>query len=278
MLDNCEHLIDACADLAERVLAGCPRVRLLATSRERLRIGGETTWRVPSLAGPDPQASASAADLLGLPRRPVVRRARPGGPVRLRPRTGGCIEHGSNLRAIGGPAARARAGGRARVDSGVGADSGAPRRQCFGYWSVVAAARQRASRRSERRSTGATACSRKRSKPSFDAAPCSPGVGAWKAAEAVCPASTVSTEDVLELLTHLVDKSLVVVTADEPTGDHATACWSPSGSTLASSWWPVASWTRPPSGTPPSFWLLRKRTSATRAWAARDAPLPPTHS
>ena len=49
VLDNCEHLIEACAELAERLLSGCPRVRLLATSRERLRIGAEATWRVPSL-------------------------------------------------------------------------------------------------------------------------------------------------------------------------------------------------------------------------------------
>jgi non-specific serine/threonine protein kinase len=67
VLDNCEHLIDACADLAERLLAGCPGVRLLATSRERLRIAGETSWRVPSLAGPDPQASPAPADLLKYP-------------------------------------------------------------------------------------------------------------------------------------------------------------------------------------------------------------------
>ena len=67
VLDNCEHLIDACADLAERLLAGCPRVRLLATSRERLRIGAETTWRVPSLPSPDPRATLAPADLLAYP-------------------------------------------------------------------------------------------------------------------------------------------------------------------------------------------------------------------
>ena len=50
VLDNCEHLIDACARLAEEVLRAGPGVRLLATSREPLRCAGEVAWRVPSLA------------------------------------------------------------------------------------------------------------------------------------------------------------------------------------------------------------------------------------
>src|SRR5439155_15620663 len=54
VLDNCEHLVDACAQLAAALLAACPELRILATSREPLRIGGEVTWRVPSLAAPDP--------------------------------------------------------------------------------------------------------------------------------------------------------------------------------------------------------------------------------
>ena len=49
ILDNCEHLIDACAQLVHSILRHCPRVRILATSRESLRIDGEVTWRVPSL-------------------------------------------------------------------------------------------------------------------------------------------------------------------------------------------------------------------------------------
>ncbi len=54
VLDNCEHLIDACARLADRILRHCPRVRLLATSREALSIAGERPWRMPSLSLPDP--------------------------------------------------------------------------------------------------------------------------------------------------------------------------------------------------------------------------------
>ena len=54
LLDNCEHLLAACADLAEIMLQGCPGLRLLCTSREPLRIGGEQVHRVPSLFAPDP--------------------------------------------------------------------------------------------------------------------------------------------------------------------------------------------------------------------------------
>jgi predicted ATPase len=50
VLDNCEHLIDACARLAEEVLRAGPGVRVLATSREPLRCADEVVWRVPSLA------------------------------------------------------------------------------------------------------------------------------------------------------------------------------------------------------------------------------------
>jgi predicted ATPase/class 3 adenylate cyclase len=55
LLDNCEHLLLACAQLAEDVLRGCPQLRLLATSREGLGIMGEQTYVVPSLSLPDPR-------------------------------------------------------------------------------------------------------------------------------------------------------------------------------------------------------------------------------
>jgi non-specific serine/threonine protein kinase len=54
VLDNCEHLLDACAQLAEVLLRGCPHLRILATSREALGIGGEVARRVPSLVAPPP--------------------------------------------------------------------------------------------------------------------------------------------------------------------------------------------------------------------------------
>jgi non-specific serine/threonine protein kinase len=53
LLDNCEHLVGACAELADAVLRACPQVTILATSREALGIVGEPLWRVPSLSLPD---------------------------------------------------------------------------------------------------------------------------------------------------------------------------------------------------------------------------------
>jgi predicted ATPase/DNA-binding CsgD family transcriptional regulator len=52
LLDNCEHLVGACAKLADVLLRGCPNLALLATSREPLGIGGEHVYRVPSLRVP----------------------------------------------------------------------------------------------------------------------------------------------------------------------------------------------------------------------------------
>ncbi|MCK2215540.1 AAA family ATPase [Actinomadura sp. ATCC 31491] len=52
VLDNCEHVIDAAAAVASRLLAACPRLRILATSREPLAVIGEHTWQVRPLDGP----------------------------------------------------------------------------------------------------------------------------------------------------------------------------------------------------------------------------------
>jgi len=53
-LDNCEHLLDACATLADGILRQCPGVKILASSREALGLAGEQAYRVPSLSVPDP--------------------------------------------------------------------------------------------------------------------------------------------------------------------------------------------------------------------------------
>jgi len=57
VLDNCEHLIDACARLADHLLRICPVLRILASSREGLGIAGEASYRVPSLSLPELEAS-----------------------------------------------------------------------------------------------------------------------------------------------------------------------------------------------------------------------------
>ena len=52
VLDNCEHVVDACAALTEAILRECPHVRVLATSREALGVAGERAWLVPPLPTP----------------------------------------------------------------------------------------------------------------------------------------------------------------------------------------------------------------------------------
>jgi predicted ATPase/DNA-binding SARP family transcriptional activator len=53
ILDNCEHLLEACTRLADRLLNGCPKLTILASSREFLGVRGEMPYRVPPLAFPD---------------------------------------------------------------------------------------------------------------------------------------------------------------------------------------------------------------------------------
>jgi predicted ATPase/DNA-binding SARP family transcriptional activator len=60
VLDNCEHLVGACAELVGRLLRAAPRVRVLATSREVLGVAGEAVWPVPPLAVPDPVPEVAA--------------------------------------------------------------------------------------------------------------------------------------------------------------------------------------------------------------------------
>ena len=58
ILDNCEHLVGAVARMVDTLLDACPHLRILATSREDLGIAGELNWQVPSLSVPDGQSSA----------------------------------------------------------------------------------------------------------------------------------------------------------------------------------------------------------------------------
>jgi predicted ATPase/DNA-binding SARP family transcriptional activator len=61
LFDNCEHLIDACARLAEALVTSCPGVTVLATSREALGVAGEAVWPVPPLDLPELTPERSSA-------------------------------------------------------------------------------------------------------------------------------------------------------------------------------------------------------------------------
>ena len=55
VLDNCEHVVDACAQLTASLLGSCDGLRILATSRESLSVSGETVWRLDALGPQDAQ-------------------------------------------------------------------------------------------------------------------------------------------------------------------------------------------------------------------------------
>ena len=61
IVDNCEHLIEAAAQLVEALMRGCPSLSILATSRERLAIAGESTYQVPALEVPPLERELTAA-------------------------------------------------------------------------------------------------------------------------------------------------------------------------------------------------------------------------
>ena len=80
IIDNCEHLISACASLADALLQAAPEVRILATSREALHIRGEQTYPVLPLRVPDRKAErGKPAAVRG---RAIVRGARPAAQAR----------------------------------------------------------------------------------------------------------------------------------------------------------------------------------------------------
>ena len=63
VLDNCEHLVVACASLAADLLRSCPNVHILASSREPLNVAGEQTYRVPTLTLPNPKQAQTVESL-----------------------------------------------------------------------------------------------------------------------------------------------------------------------------------------------------------------------
>ncbi|MGP3937290.1 BTAD domain-containing putative transcriptional regulator [Nonomuraea sp. KM88] len=211
VLDNCEHVIEAAAGLAQALLRVAPGVRILATSQEPLSISGEQVWPVPPLDPPpdsDDQTVLRASSAVRL----FVDRAAAASP-------GFALTDG-NARAIasicrrldGIPLALELASTRVRV-LGVrelakrlddrfrlltGGRRGAPARQrtlramIDWSWELLTAAEQAVLRRLAVHSDGCT----------------------LEAAEAVCAGAGVKPAEVLDLLTRLVDRSLVLVSHD----------------------------------------------------------------
>jgi predicted ATPase/DNA-binding CsgD family transcriptional regulator len=209
VLDNCEHVIDACASLVDDLLSSCPELRVLATSREPMQIAGERQQRVPPLAAPKPGTSVPFEALMDYPavRLFVERAIAVDGDFSLVPQNAGSVAAICGL-LDGIPLAIELAAARisvltpvqiqTRLDDClrllVGTSRSAPSRQqtirATLDWSydLLTPAEKMLLRRLSLFATG------------------------WSldAAEGVCPSDGLEEEDVLPLLGRLVDKSLVV--------------------------------------------------------------------
>jgi predicted ATPase/class 3 adenylate cyclase len=214
LMDSCEHLVAACAELANGLLRAAPRLHILVTSRELLGISGETTWRVPALSlpplPPPPPESLDQYEAVGL----FVERARAANPrfqintqnasavLEVCTRLDGiplAIElAAARVRMLSVEQIAARLDDRFRLLTG-GSRAALPRQQTLRAlvgWSY--ALLQDAERILFRR--------------------LSVFAGGWTldAAESVCSDEQLESYDVLDLTIQLVDKSLVI--ADEQDG------------------------------------------------------------
>jgi predicted ATPase/DNA-binding SARP family transcriptional activator len=214
VLDNCEHLIAAAAALTERLLGECPRLRILATSREPLGIAGEAVWPVEPLALPAADEKLDAVDLLSYDAVRLfverARAARPGFavtdndvPVLIRI----CRALDGMPLALELAAARLRTMTAAQLADHLddrfrlltaGSRTAAHRHQTLRAvvdwsWELLADSERAVLRRLAVFASGAT----------------------LEAAERVCAGDPVDAADVLGLLTSLVDKSLVVAGGDD---------------------------------------------------------------
>jgi predicted ATPase/DNA-binding CsgD family transcriptional regulator len=208
VLDNCEHVIEVCAEVTEQLLDNCPRLRVLATSREPLRIPGEKTWRVPSLTLPD-QRAGSADVLRSAAVELFVERAQAASSnlALSRPMLDAvgriCFRLEGMPLAIELAAARVRALGveqiLERLDDSIGLLVGGDR---------TAPSRQQALRAtldwSYRLLEGSERAMFHRLAAFVESY-------SLEAIEAVCADGDVTRSEVLDLVTRLVDKSLVVV-------------------------------------------------------------------
>ena len=214
VLDNCEHLIEACASLAETLLRRCPGLSVLTTSREALGIPGETLFAVPPLSLPDPHRPPAVE---GMPRyeasRLFVERARA-------VRSGFSIT-GDNAMAIaqicyrldGMPLAIELAAARVRVLSPEQISTRLDdsfRLLAGGGRSVLA--RQRTLLATMDWSYGLLG---PQEKGLFRRLSVFAGGFTLEAAEGVCAGEDLEGGEVLDLLASLVDKSLVLVAAEQ---------------------------------------------------------------
>ena len=209
VLDNCEHLLPACAVLADALLRGCPGLRILATSREPLAIAGEVLFPVPPLPAPDAgPAAGPGRSWAGTSRW----RCSSPGRGRSRPASASPTDNQAAVaelchRLDGLPLAIELAAARVRVLAPQQIlDRLADR---FALLSGAAAARRRGSRRCGPAWTGRSTCA-----PSRNGC-CGPAVGVRRRVRAGrgrgdLRRRATARGDLLDLVAGLVDKSILV--------------------------------------------------------------------
>jgi predicted ATPase/DNA-binding winged helix-turn-helix (wHTH) protein len=209
ILDNCEHLVDACAALAASLLRAAPALQIIATSREALNVPGELVWRVPTLRVPPESEALGLTEMLAFDAlRLFADRAAAAAPFQATQENVTAVAEICR-RLDGVPLAIELAAARVRI---LSVDQ--IRERLSDRFRLVAGDRRTVVAR--QRTLEATV------DWSYDLlteperhllARLSVFSGGWtlEAAEHVCVGGDIRQGDVLELLTRLVDKSLVIV-------------------------------------------------------------------
>jgi predicted ATPase/DNA-binding SARP family transcriptional activator len=200
VLDNCEHLVEACAELAEALLRGCPRLALIATSREALGVASETAWLVP------PLATAEAEQLF-------VERAQAVLPVFARDASNEAAVREICRRLDGLPLAIELAAARVRVLT----PAQIAERLDQAFRLLTTGSRTALPRHRTLRATmeWSFALLGPREQVLLPRLAVFAGSFTLDAAEAVCAGDSLEAEDILDGVATLVDKSLVVMEADD---------------------------------------------------------------
>ncbi len=210
VLDNCEHLIEACAALVDTLLRACQDLRILATSREALGIAGERAWLVPSLSFPVRTEHPAPEDLMRCDAiRLFIERATAVAPA-FELTDGNAPAVLRVCRRLDGmPLGVELAAARTKVLTVEQIDARLDDRfRLLAAGDRTAAPRQRTLRAAIDWSFGLL--SPEEGLLFGRLSVFSGGFSLW-AAEEICSGNGVEEEEVLELLSHLVDKSLVLV-------------------------------------------------------------------
>jgi predicted ATPase/DNA-binding winged helix-turn-helix (wHTH) protein len=213
VLDNCEHVIGACAELVEAVLRHAPGVRILATSREALGVSGETIRRVPSLSIPGALAPVHADALLDVEATQLFIERASGVDSTFRPTPDNADAIASICRRLDGiPLAIELAAARVIVLSPAQIEARLQDRfRLLTGGGRTAVARQRTLEATMDWSYQLLSPGEQQLLSRLSVFP-----AAWTldAAEAVCAGDGISERDVLDLLSQLVGKSLVAAGGD----------------------------------------------------------------